>query len=53
MVLAQSNLKAGDKVGPLRDGRGIKHGMLLVEHEELAEANRITQRYLESFELQA
>ena len=53
VVLEQSNLKAGDKVGPLRDGRGIKHGMLLVEHEELAEANRITQRYLESFELQA
>lgn len=53
VVLEQSTLKAGDKVGPLRDGRGIKHGMLLVEHEELAEANRITQRYLESFELQA
>ena len=53
VVLEQNYLKAGDKVGPLRDGRGIKHGMLLVEHEELAEANRITQRYLESFELQA
>lgn len=53
LIIEQNHLKVGDQVGPLRDGSGIKHGMILVEHEELAEANRISQRYLDSFELQA
>ena len=53
LIIEQNHLKVGDQVGPLRDGSGIKHGMILVELEELAEANRISQRYLDSFELQA
>ena len=51
LVLEHNHLKAGDAVGPMSDGTGIKRGLVLVEHSDLSTANFISQRYLDSFEL--
>mgnify|MGYP001775109927 CR=1 FL=1 len=52
LVLEHNNLKVGDKVGPMVNGNDVARGVILVEHHDLAEAQRISQHYLDSIELE-
>lgn len=51
VVLERNQLTVGAQVGPMSDGRAVARGLVLVEHPQLAEAQRICRRYLDSFEL--
>ncbi|HIV55716.1 MAG TPA: methyltransferase domain-containing protein [Candidatus Anaerobiospirillum stercoravium] len=51
VVLERNQLTVGAQVGPMSDGGAVARGMVLVEHPQLAEAQRISRRYLASFEL--
>ena len=51
LILERNLLTVGAHVGPMSDGGAVARGMVLVEHPQLAEAQRISRRYLDSFKL--
>lgn len=52
IVCLENNIKVGTKVGPMTDGTGLALGYIMVAHEDLAEADRISKAYIDSFELE-
>ena len=52
LVLEHNNLHIGDEVGPMKDGNDVARGVILVEHPDLAEAQRISKHYIDAIALQ-
>lgn len=49
IVSLKNNLHIGSSVGPMADGRGLAQGHIMIAHDDTAEANNLTHRYLDSF----